>query len=270
VATDHPSSNAVSEYASSAIENEIPTYRAISPRAVLSVLCGLMALFSLAHPFFYAFAILAVVLGFTAVRNIQHYPDLLTGKTLAQVGAGMGLVFGLGIFTVSTVQGLLVSQNAKGFANHYATVFKTSGLGDILWWGMHPSQRKSTSPGEVIEKMQASKKQDTAVYEMRTASIRNLKKRLDSSKDQDLHFVKLEREGVEGLTQVALALLEVHGPPSKDFPAPEEYALAIMKGTARPGGRGYEWWVEEVVYPYKPQSADIPQAPVDDGHGHPH
>jgi hypothetical protein len=269
VVTDHKSSNAVSEYTRPAIENEIPTYRAISPRAVLSLLCGILSLFSLAHPFFYSFAILAVVLAYTADRNIKLYPELLTGRSLAQIGAAMGLIFGLGIFTYSTVQGLLRTRNAQGFANYYATVYRTGGLGDILWWGMHPVQRSSTTPEEVLQKMQTGKKQDTAAYEMRSASIRNLKKRLDSSKDQEMHFLKIEREGDEGLTHVALALFEVHGTPSKDFPNAEEYALAFLKGVSR-SGKGYDWWVDELVYPYKPQTADLPESKIDDGHGHAH
>jgi hypothetical protein len=270
VATDHPSSNAVSAYPSSAIENEIPTYRAISPRAVLSVICGFLALFSLAHPFFYLFAILAVVLGFTADRNIQLYPDILTGRTLAQMGVGMGLIFGLAIFTVSTVQAYLVTRNANGFASFYGTLYKSSGLGEILWWGMHPSQRKSMTAEDVIQKLQTSKKAETAAYDMRISGVRNLKKRLDSSKDQELHFVKIEREGAEGLTHVALALFEVHGPPSKDFPQEREYALGFLKGISRSSGKGYDWWVDELVYPYKPQTADLPETPIDDGHGHSH
>jgi hypothetical protein len=233
------------------------------------LICGILAVFSLAHPSFYAFAILAVVLGFTADRNIQRYPDILTGRGLAQTGAAMGLIFGLGIFTTTTVQGLLRTRNAQSFANYYVGVFKTGGLGDILWLGMPPSQRKSMSPEEVLQKLQTAKKQESAAFEMRTASLRNLKKRLDSSKDQEIHFVKVEREGDEGLTHVALALLEVHGQPSLEFPQKEEYAMAILKGNAQ-GGKGLEWWVDEVVYPYKPQSAILPESPVDDGHGHAH
>ena len=43
----------------SVIENELPTYRAISNLAIFSVVCGLVAIFSWAHHFFYVAAILA-------------------------------------------------------------------------------------------------------------------------------------------------------------------------------------------------------------------
>ena len=268
--TDHKSSNSVSELPlGSAIENELPTYRAISPWAVLSLLCGFMSLFSIAHPFFYIFAVLAIVLGFTADRNIKRYPDMLTGRGLAQAGAALGLVFGLGIFTMSTVQGLVRSRNAESFARYYGEVAKTRTLADMMWLGVPPGPRASVSPEEVMQKMSANKKQDAAVYEMKTAPLRNLKRRLDSSKDQEIHFVRLEKEGIDGLTSIALALFEVHGPPTKDFPEKEEYALVVLKGTTQ-GGKGYEWWAEDVTYPYKPQTAGLPEKAVDDGHGHGH
>ncbi len=269
MATDHKSSNVLSAPTeSSPIENELPTYRAISARAVLSLLCGLLALFSIANSFFYIFAVLAVVLGFTADWNIQRYPDILTGRRLAQTGAALGLIFGLSVFTVSSVQGFIRTRNAESFAKYYGEVLKTGDMAHLLWLEIPPVQRKSVSAEEVEKKAHTTKKKEAAMYEMRTASLRNLKKRL-SSKDQELHFVRIEAEGLEGITQVALALFEVHGPESTDFPNKEEYALATLKGTTE-GGNGYEWWVDEIHYPYKPATAALPEKPVDDGHGHAH
>jgi len=270
VATDHKSSNVLSEPTeSSPIENELPAYRAISSRAVLSVLCGILAVFSIASPFFYIFAVLAVVLGFTADWNIQLYPDILTGRGLAQTGAALGLIFGLGIFTVSSVQGFVHARNAESFAKNYAEVFKTGDLAHLLWLEIPPVQRKKVSAEDVMEKAQSAKKKEAMMYEMKNGPLRNLKKRLDASKDQEIHFVKLEGEARDGLTLVALALFEVHGPESKDFPKKEEYALAVLKGTSE-SGKGYEWWVDDFQYPYKPATAALPEKPVDDGHGHAH
>ncbi len=120
-----------------------------------------------------------------------------------------------------------------------------------------------------MEKALSAKKKEAMMYEMKNGPLRNLKKRLDSSKDQEIHFVKLEGEARDGLTLVALALFEVHGPESKDFPKKEEYALATLKGTSE-GGKDYEWWVDDLHYPYKPATATLPEKPVDDGHGHAH
>jgi hypothetical protein len=270
VATDYKPSNVESEWApGSVIENELPSYRAISARAVLSVLCGALALFTLAHPFFYLFAVLAVLLGFTADRNIQRYPDMLTGKGLAQAGVAMGLIFGLGIFTITMVQSLVRVRNAKNFAEYYAGVVQKGTLADLIWHELPATQRRGVSPEEAMEKIKGAKKQDPTIYEAKVGPFRNIKKRMDSSKDQEIHFVKIEKEGEDGMTTVALALFEIHGTPTKDFPAEREHALAIMKGT-KEGGKGYEWWVEDLRYPYKPESEAIPEKAVDDGHGHSH
>jgi hypothetical protein len=101
----------------------------------------------------------------------------------------------------------------------------------------------------------------------------NLRKRLTGSKNQNVRFLKLEAVGEDDsrgmeLQIVALALYEVTGPASKDFPEPKQYALAVLK--ARPRGRHYDWWTESVKYPYQPQTYVAPEKPVEDGHDHSH
>jgi hypothetical protein len=268
VATDQKTSDVLAEpVGASVIENELPTYRAISPRAVFALICGFLALFSLAHSFFYVFAVLAVVLGLSADRNIQRYPDMLTGRGLARAGAAMGLVFGLGIFTVTTIQGYFVTQNAIRYANHYASLLRSGGLGDVMLQNIPPYQRGGMTGSDVLEKMAKAKREDNAMLEMRNTPIKNLKQRLER-KDQELQFVRIEAEGGEGLTHFALALYEIHGPASKEFPQLDQHALAVMKGVPSENS-GMDWWIEEVRYPYKPNSAVVPAGqPVDDGHGH--
>ncbi len=270
MATDQKTTNLLPETTeSSPIENELPTYRAVSSRAVLSVLCGVLSIFSVASPFFYIFAVLAVVLGFTADWNIRRYSDILTGRRIAQTGAALGLIFGLSIFTINSVQGFVRARNAEGFASHYATVMKNGTLADLLWLELPPAGRKTATPKEVYEKYQSAKKKEAAMAEMRISPLKTAKKRVDSSKDSEFHFVKLEGEGVEGVTPVAIALFELHAPATKEFPDEHEYAAVILKGM-KEGGRGYEWWAEEFRYPYKPATAVMPEKPIDDGHGHAH
>lgn len=269
MATDHKTSTYDSQISpGSAIENELPTYRALSSRAVFSFLCGLLALFSFAHPFFYLFAALAVILGISADRKIQRYSEILTGRRLAQAGIAMGLVFGLSIATITMVQTFIQSREAAKFARYYGELLKKGSLADILWIGMPPQQRKSVSPQQVIERMQSAKSQELAMMEMKNAPLKAIKKRLSSSNQEDIHFVKLEGQTTEHLNVVAFALFEVHGPGTKDFPEKEEYALAVLKGV--PKGKDFEWWVDDLRYPYKPSSFVISEKPVDDGHGHAH
>ena len=93
-----------------------------------------------------------------------------------------------------------------------------------------------------------------------------LKKRLDSSPKEQIHFVEIENHGMEGLNAVASALYEIHGPGTTAYPEKEQFALVIYHG--QPSNRRYEWTVESVKFPYKPNSYVPPEKPVDDGHGH--
>ncbi len=96
----------------SAIENEIPTYRAISKYAIFSVLFGIISSFSFASLFFLVFSVGAVILGILAHLAIKQYPDMFTGRRLANVGIALGLIFGLVVSTYTGVQSFLLTREA--------------------------------------------------------------------------------------------------------------------------------------------------------------
>ncbi|QEH33284.1 hypothetical protein OJF2_17850 [Aquisphaera giovannonii] len=268
MATQQPPVEAAQPSAIPAIENELPTYRAISTQAIFALVCGVLSLFSIASPVFYAFAVLAIVLGVTADRSIRRYPDILTGRPLAQAGIACGLIFGLSILTITSVQAFVLRRNAEGFARHYAEVLKQGDLGDVLLLGQPPQQRKSITPKELMEKLM-TKNKESAMFEMKITSVRDLKRRLDLSPEQEIHFERIEKEGSEGMVNVALAVFDVHGPSTKAFPEAEQHAMAIIKSSGSES-KSKDWWVDDLVFPYKLKTADLPQSHVDDGHGHPH
>ncbi|HEU5119041.1 MAG TPA: DUF4190 domain-containing protein, partial [Isosphaeraceae bacterium] len=88
----------------SPIENEIPTYRAINPLAVVSLLMALLSLLSFADEKFLIASILGVISGFLALRQIKNQPDTWTGPGLAKVGIALSLAFGIASFTTARVQ----------------------------------------------------------------------------------------------------------------------------------------------------------------------
>jgi len=100
------------------------------------------------------------------------------------------------------------------------------------------------------------------------SNLEKMKRRLDASPNAEVHFVKLESHGLDGLVQFATALYELHGPGSKEFPQQEEHALLLIKGPTV--GKRTEWFIEEVKYPYQPASYVHQEKKVDDGHGHSH
>jgi hypothetical protein len=250
-----------------AIENEIPAYRAISPLAIVSLLFGVLSILSVAHGFFLSCAVAAVVLGFLADRKIQRYPDILTGRGFAQAGIMLGMVFGLGTFTVSTVQSYLRAADATRFAKRFAVVLKDEPIENVLWLKQPPFRRKDKSPAQLIEEFKTASK-DPRMIEMELATVRMAKSRLAGAKGEEIHFSRLEAHGMDGLDAYAAALYELHGPGSKDYPLKEQYALMLMKGRTEKGKIG--WYVEDFRFPYTPSTYAPASKPVDDGHGHAH
>lgn len=258
----------------SVIENELPTYRAISNLAIFSVASGALSLFSWAHPMFYLASVMAVVLGFLAHRKIRQYPDMITGQGLASAGIALGLTFGLASGTYATVQSYVRTRLAERFAKQYAETVQTGTFADILTMHLHPESRKSTTGEEMQKQLEKSSAKEKMAMDQRFGPLMTLRKRMESSKEEHLEFVRIEAVGEDDshaaqIPIYALALFEIHGPGSKDFPEKEQYALAVLKGLLT--GKQYEWWVDDLRFPYTPRTYVAPvAAPPGDGHGHAH
>ena len=256
--------NALPPAGGSVIENEIPAYRAISPGAVVSLVFGVLAVLSYASVGFLAFAAVAVVLGFLADRKIARMPDVLTGRSLAQAGVGLGLAFGLTSLTITTVQSFIRESEAKKFAKVYEEVLLKGSVQDVFFYGQKPALRKTTT-AEKLYKDMTSKGGDPRMMDMQTTSIRDAKAAVGTP-GAEAHFEKIERTEDDGNTLVAAALYAIHNDKAPPPAQKEQFALAILKGQKN-GGK-YEWWVEELRFPYTPASYVAAPKPVDDGHGH--
>jgi hypothetical protein len=250
----------------SAIENEIPTYRAISAEAVVSLICGIVAVLSFVHWVFLISAAAAIILGILADRKIQRLSDVLTGRAIAQAGIALGMIFGLSSITTMAVQDWIQVREASKFAKVYENIVNTGTFEDAIWYGQNPLIRKGKSPQELLAEMKKSMR-GPGMLEFEQASLVKLRSEI-ADQGAKLHFVKIEKYGREKLEFYATALFELHHPASKGHAAGEEFALAVLKGWN--ANRRYEWWVSTLVFPYKPDTfAPAPQ-PVDDGHGHAH
>jgi hypothetical protein len=250
----------------SAIENEIPTYRAISPQAVLSLVCGLLAVFSFSHWIFLSCAAAAIVLGIVADRKIVRYSDVLTGRGIAQAGIALGLIFGLSATTIAVVQDWILVREASKFARTYEDVLTKGTFEDAIWYGQPPLYRSQKTPQEVVQELKKSRPGGGGMFELEQASVVTLRQRLGEG--AEIHFSEIEQRGKEGMNVFAAALFELHSKGSKPLPEGEQYAMVLLKGM--PHNRRYEWWVDQVAYPYKPDSYKPEVKPVDDGHGHGH
>jgi hypothetical protein len=250
----------------SAIENEIPAYRAISAGAVFSLIFGILAILCYTHPFFLSFAALAVVLGILSDRKVQRLPDVLTGRGLAQAGIALGLTFGLTALTITTVQSFLLKREAGQFARQLEPVFSKGTLDDYFWYQRPPEIRATTTPEQVGKEMKG-KTPDQRMIDFQLTPINDLRKAL-SEPGSDIHFAGIEGQADDGTSSYAYALYNVHIANPKTPGENETYAMAVLKGK-RTGGK-FGWWIEDVRYPYRPASYEPPTKQPDDGHGHAH
>jgi hypothetical protein len=257
-----PSSESAAD-AVSPIENEIPTYRAISPAAVFSLILGVLAVLSFSHWVFLACAAAAIVLGILADRKIVRFSDVLTGRGIAQAGIALGLVFGLSAITITVVQDWILVREGSKFARTYEGVLAKGTVEDAIWYGQPPLYRSQKTPQDLVTELKKSRP-GSSMFDMENAALMKLHQRVGEG--ADVHFVEIEQRGKDGMNVFAAALFELHGQGSKPLPEGEEYAMVLMKGM--PKNRRYEWWVDQVAYPYKRDSFKPEVKPVDDGHGH--
>jgi hypothetical protein len=258
-------------FSRSAIENEIPAYRAVSPGAVTALILGVLAILSFVSWYFLPIAVLAVVVGFLADRKIQKLPDVFTGRGIAQAGLGLGLIFGLTSVAINTVQSAINTKNATAFAHTFEQVLAKGKFEEAIWWTQPPEARAKQTPEKLVAEMTATP-QNAQMFEQKNGPLRLLKKRLEQP-GSALHFERLEATGVDGLNPYAAALYEVHSKPDeaekKDAKETEEFALVYFKALKNKKG-ATEWWVEDFSFPAKPGGFVAPTKKVDDGHGHAH
>lgn len=249
----------------SIIENEIPTYRAVSPLAVASALLGLGSLAAFIDPWFLVLAVLAVISGALADRKIQLYSDVLTGRKLAQAGLAMGLIFGLAVVTNTLVADFLLKRRLEQFSVQYLSTLQEKPLADAIWYRMPASSRRGLSSREVLARIQGAG--DRSVLETQVGPTTRLKKRLDSG--GKIRYDMIEQRGFDRLRPFGLVRLIVDGGkdegPGEDS---DDYALLELKGETH--GSEVLWQVAELYYPYRPLTHVSRPKPVDDGHGHEH
>jgi hypothetical protein len=250
------------------IENEIPAYRAISALALASLGLGLLSALSFANFTFLVAAGLAVMLGVYADYRIRRVPDVLTGRGFAQAGVALGLIFGLSSLTSFYVNMALMRREAVAFGERYARDVEAGGAGQAVLYMFPPAQRRRKTPEEALDQLNKSGNGPNGQSMARShmPGMFLLTDRL-KIKGTTLRYSAIEAVGYDGLKPVASVRLTVRDPQSTDD-SPKEYAMLLMEG--EPAGRGAQWRVQEVLFPYKPNTYTPPVKAVDDGHGHGH
>ena len=251
-------------WSSSAIENELPTYRAVSLWAVGSLVLGVISGVAFASLNFLVASVLAIAAGALALRAIRREPDRFTGAGLANVGIALGLITGLAAPTYAVVQRTIIGRQATAYAEGLCETFPEGGFRQALWYTSPPMARQQATPDQMIEELQAQPEQAEPMSNPRVAALRTIADRLESSDEQHIHVEGIENRGYDGITPFAGVLLRIDGPNPAGVPS-TEFAMLLIKGLD--GASGREWYVDDIQYPYKRGSeAQI----VESAHGHDH
>lgn len=265
----------------SAFESEIPEYRAISPLAIASLLFGVASVLSFADLWFMLLGALAVVFGALAMRNIQRFPTLLTGKTIAQAGVGIALIFCLSAATITLSSMMILQQKATAFGRSYEKILKGNNLADAFWYHTPPTGRAGATPREHFEIFEKAS-QDKMAFEQETGPTRRLLERANRP-GAKITFQEVEKSGDDRMSSYAVLVYKIQGGGEahdhhdhKDAAPPMEDSIdvdpvyAAIEIRSEPGDPPFSWHISSVLFPYKLKSHALAVKPVDDGHGHGH
>src|SRR5262249_38870836 len=150
--------------------------------------------------------------------------------------------------TTAAVQDWILVREASKFARTYEGVLDKGSFDEAVWYGQNPLIRTGKSPVDLLTELKKSRTGAGMVEREQASPIRLTK--LVSEGSADIHFSEIEQHGKEGLNVFAAALFEVQPAAGKTLSEDEHYALILLKGMKR--NRRYEWWVERVGFPYKP------------------
>ena len=264
------------------IENEIPTYRAISPLALASAGFGALSALAFTAPLWFAAPVLAFLTGFWAERKIRMKSDVLTGRSFAQAGIALGLIFGISALSYTLYSNYIVRADARKFGlllestlNHAKDITPLD-TSDLTWFMIPPSARKGLSPDDAKTRIQ----QMTKNSEKYKAMDDRVAQMLRQAGKQKIEFVEVESAFFEELDPLATILFKVGDEVGHTYPEGDghdhkaktaepkglDYALFQLRGQQE--GRRYKWSVDDVFYPYARESYKHVAAKKDDGHGH--
>ncbi len=260
------------------IENEIPTYRAISPLAVVAAVLGAASALSFTAYPWEAAAILAVVTGFVADRSIKKRPDALTGRSFAQAGIAMGLIFGISSFAHVRWTDYALRQDARHFAGE---IIKTLDairtrdpveVSDVTWFMIPPAARRGMSPGESKTRMAKVFKESELAKDI-DDQIRRMCARAGKTKPFTINRIEsAEYIVMSGYVAIILNVpkdddhAHDHGKAAAPEPPGAENVMIYLQQVDDESKQ--KWFMKHLFYPYVPNTyKPEPQAP-DDGHGH--
>ncbi len=270
------------------IDENVLTYRAVHPLAIVSLILGILSVFCFVSPYFLAVALLAVICGGFALRAIHRQSDQFVGGGFCRVGLTLALVCAGASVTISSMQDYLLRSEMRKFLRAYEVVLKEGSLADVVFYRTFPPVRFGFTHAGLLEDYQTPRENaDTERINEIVSSVRVIRERVQGrvkGRDPDpLRFVKLLSAEYDTKSQVANAIglyqfdggadysphinNKVQAMPDLDgLSKPEgyEYVLVVLRGLPRSkfltedlsneeSGYSFLWYIDNLRYPYTPE-----------------
>ncbi len=126
-----------------AVDDTDPTYRRLSPLAVLSAVAGLASATALVAPLLRIVPVAGVVLALMALCSITQRSESLTGRGLALFGLALSILFGVGAVVKDSVEQRLHRAAAGEVAEKFLTLLAEDKLAEAFELTLDFSQRRS-------------------------------------------------------------------------------------------------------------------------------
>ena len=112
---------------------------------------------------------------------------------------------------------------AEAFAHQYEQVLNSSFARRHALLEFAPRRQERPNADQLVNSLEKSKPKDKMMMEQKYGGLLSLYKRLKASKEEHAEFVSIEALGVDDhqgteMPVYALAVYEIHGPGSKEFP----------------------------------------------------
>ncbi len=221
-------------------ENEIATYRAISPMAILSAIFGVASILCFIAPVWLFLPVLAIVAGLLAFRKIRKFPEMATGRSYAQAGISLGLICGLASVTYSQVVMFQVTREMSAYGQTFAQALNSRDAKKASIFLIPPEYLKDVPSEEVDKKVQTMMQGATKLSDSRN----NLTTIIAALKKPD------DRVELLGMTKVGFDELAARGIATFKVGSENQKALAQFRSGVNASGRRM-YCVDAIVFPAK-------------------
>lgn len=273
-------STADSSFGTYGLENELSGYKSVSGAAVFSNILGVMSALMFIDLKFFFIPLLGLIIGFSALRKIRKYPDIYSGLKMAQAGIGLSIVCIAMSVTTSYAYHFTLQRDATAYAKSLEEVLNSGRPEDFIYLRVPPSQRGDYTPDKLVAERIAAGQEGKMQLETELKPLQDI---IELRKQSQSKYVMeaIEASGFDRLTPYAFVRYSItpasnhahdhkEGEEHDHAAESQEPTLLMIEVKAEFDKGEKKWHINEVIFPYKKNSAKLKEAPADDGHGHSH